>query len=186
MVVLRLVLLSCVCLLPLTASAEETREVEISGMKLVVPTSWKQKQPSNKLRLAEFEIPAAEGDTEAGELTLSGPFGGSVAQNVERWVAQFAPEGRESKITTGTGTQGKYVFVDLKGSYKKPVGPPVLGKTQAVAGYRMLAIMYTVDGAQGGNYFLKLTAPEKTAEASAAALRASVGGDAAKEEAFAN
>ena len=35
------------------------------------PVSWKQGKPSNRLRLAQFEIPAAEGDNEAGELVVS-------------------------------------------------------------------------------------------------------------------
>lgn len=174
------VLLCCCGIL----SAEETREVEIAVLKLTVPAAWKQKQASNNLRLGEFVIPAAAGDAEPAELVLSGPFGGSVAQNVERWVAQFEPAGREAKLTEGTGRQGKYVFADLKGTYKKPIGPPIQMRTQAVEGYRMLAVMYQVEGNNGGNYFLKLTGPAATVETAEAAMRTMIGAAADKEKPY--
>lgn len=163
--------------------AEGAKDVKLGPVQLKVAESWKQRQPSSNLRLGEFTIPAAEGDTDEAELSVFGPFGGSVEANVGRWIGQFDAEGREVKMTQGTGTQGKYVLVDIKGTYKKPIGPPIQGRTQASPAHRMLAVMIIMEGE--GNFFLKLTGAEKTIEATAADFRASFGGDAAKEEPYA-
>ena len=58
--------------------AEDLVDVKARDLTLSVPQSWKQQPPANSLRLAQFIIPAAEGDKEEPELVVSGPFGGSV------------------------------------------------------------------------------------------------------------
>jgi len=177
--------LTCLLALAVCCSAyaeDETREVKAGDLTLKVPKDWKQQQPSNKLRLAQFTIEAAEGDEEGAELVVFPPFGGTIAQNVERWIGQFESEGRSVKMTEGKTDQGSYVFVDLAGTYKKPDGPPFLRKTIAAPGYRMLAVILSSDS--GGNYFLKVTGPDKTVKASEDALRASFGADAEKEKAY--
>ncbi|SFI44825.1 hypothetical protein [Planctomicrobium piriforme] len=167
-----------------TARAEdaETTTVTAQDLTLQVPKTWKQQQVSNNLRLAQFAIPPAEGDVEPGELVVFPPFGGSVSENVKRWIDQFQPEGRSVKMTQGTATAGKYVLVDLSGTYNKPDGPPIMRKTKPAADYQMVAVMLTSE--KGGNYFLKLTGPQKTVAAAIAALRKSFGADAAKEEPY--
>lgn len=181
---LKVVLCAGICMaLPSLGVAEDTKEVEAGPLKLQVPGTWKQNEPSSSLRLAEFEIPAVEGDAEPGELSAFGPFGGTVEANVSRWIGQFDAEGRTVKMSQGSGTQGKYVFVDIKGTFKKPVGPPVQGRTQPTPGYQMSAVMVIIEGQ--GNFFLKLTGPEKTVAAAGADFRKSIGGDAEKEEPYA-
>ncbi len=176
----------CLFSLILTGSwlrADETREVKIAPLTLEVPASWKQQQPSNNLRLAQFSIGPAEGDTEPAELVISGPFGGSVAENVKRWVAQFQADGLEQKITQGESSQGKYIFAELSGTYLKPDGPPIQRKTSPTPGYKTASVMLMVP--EKGNYFLKLTGPQKTVDEAIEGFRASFGGDVEKEEAFA-
>lgn len=165
-------------------SADDTvREIKADDtLTLSVPADWKQQQPSSNLRLAQFAIPPAEGDEEPGELVVFPPFGGSVAQNVERWLNQFHREDRKVKMTKGTAKQGKYVLVDLSGTYNKPDGPPFLQRTKPTPGYRVVNVMLTPEG--GGNYFLKITGPEKTIAKSVEAFRKSFGADAAQEEEF--
>jgi gluconolactonase len=153
--------------------------VELQDLKLTVPADWKAMQPSSRLRLAEFSIPAAEGDTEASELVVFPPFGGSVEQNVSRWVTQFEGEGRQVRMRKGASTHGDYVLVDMQGTYKKPVGPPIQGRTAAVENYRMLAVILMVEGK--GNYFLKVTGPQKTVAGVVDAFRTSFGADKEKE-----
>lgn len=159
--------------------AQETTEVTIDKLKFSLPKSWTQEQPSNSLRLAQFSIPAVKGDAEPTELVISPPIGGSAKANIERWIGQFESTGRSMKMTKGSSPQGDYVFVELSGTYKKSDGPPILGKTKAVPGYRMQAVMLTVKG--GGNYFLKLTGPDKTVAAQSDAFRAAFGAKAADE-----
>lgn len=156
----------------------ETKTITAGDLKLQIPGSWKQGKPSNRLRLAQFEIPAAEGDNEAGELVVSGPFGGSDDANIMRWIGQFAPDERKSAVSNGKSKQGDYIVVELSGTYNKPDGPPILRKTKPTPGSRMLAAILKL---KSGNYFLKLTGPDKTVAAAAAAFRASFGGDKTKE-----
>jgi gluconolactonase len=163
----------------------KTREVKIEEITLAVPGHWVQKPASNKLRLAQFDIPAAEGDEEASELVVYsfGGGGGGVDANIKRWIDQFQPKGRKVKLTSGKSPQGEYIFVDLSGTYNKPIGPPILNKTEPLANARMLAVILTIE--QKGNYFLKLAGPEKTVSGESKSLRAAFGADETKEKEYA-
>ncbi|MCZ7649383.1 MAG: hypothetical protein M5U26_29680 [Planctomycetota bacterium] len=163
------------------AQAEETIEVKARDLTLNVPKSWKQEEPSSSMRAAQFRIPKVEGDKEDGELAVfTFPGGGSVDANLKRWVAQFQPDGRTAACVKGKCAQGEYYLLDVSGTYKKSIGPPMAGKSEDVPGSRMLALIVPLG--EKGMYFVKLTGPDKTVAAQADAMRASVGGDKAKEE----
>ena len=164
---------------PVAEKSGEPRTFEARDLKLQIPARWEEQEPANRLRLAQFAIPAAAGDDEAGELVVSGPFGGTDQANIERWFGQFAAEGRTAKMAQGTGTTGEYIVVELAGTYNKPVGPPIQGRTEPTAGFKMLGIIVKLD--PGGNYFLKLTGPANTVDAAAEELRATIGGKADAE-----
>lgn len=161
----------------------ETVAVKIRDIKLEVPKSWKSSPPSNRLRLAQFAIPAVEGDSEAAELVISsfGGSGGGVQANVTRWLGQFQ-QSQKVKLTTGESTYGKYTFVDITGTYNKPIGPPIQRRSKPTPGSRMLGVILEVK--DKGVYFLKMTGPQKTVGSAADALRESFGADAAKEKQF--
>lgn len=161
-----------------------SRDIKVEDITLTVPANWKQERPSNRLRLAQFEIPAAEGDTQATELVVSyfGGGGGGVDQNIERWIGQFGPQGKQVKVTSGSSKQGGYHFVDVRGTYNMPVGPPILRNTQELPEARMLGVILEVEGK--GNYFLKMAGPEKTVSAAEDALRTSFGADANSEKPY--
>lgn len=162
------------------SAADELTEVKVGDITLKTPTSWKQSEPTSRLRLAQFEVPAAGGDKEAAELAIfSFGAGGGVKANVERWIDQFYADGRKAKITTGKSDLGQYVIVDVVGTYKKPVGPPIERKTEAQEGARMLAAILAVEGK--GNFFLKMTGEKATVTAAADPFRASFGGKEADE-----
>lgn len=161
--------------------AKETREVQAKDLKLVVPKSWKQEEPSNRLRITQFKIAPADGDKDPAELTIS-QAGGSVNDNLKRWVNQFQPKDRTVKITKGKSTQGEYFVVDVIGTYNKPDGPPIAGKTIPVGGQRMLAVMLQIE--DKGSYFLKLNGAEKTVSGIAADLRSAIGVKADDENEF--
>ncbi len=160
--------------------ATATKEVKAQDLTLAIPESWEEQQASNNLRLAQYGVPAVEGDEDPTEYVVFPPFGGTIQQNIDRWVAQFTPEGRDVKMLDGEATQGKYVLVDLTGTYKKPDGPPFLRKTIDAPDYKMVAVIITVNN--GGNYFLKITGPIKSVEAAINDFRKSFGGDAEKEK----
>lgn len=155
---------------------------EQGNLKLDVPKAWEKQQPTSNLRLGQFAVPAVEGDTEPSELAIFPPFGGTVRANVDRWIQQFEGQGREMKATQGECPQGKYVIVELTGTYKKPFGPPFLQQTKPAENYKMLGVI--LSQTDGGNFFLKLTGPKATVAATAEAFRKSFGGDASKETVY--
>ena len=166
------------------SKAPETTQVKADALELEVPKAWKAIEPSNNFRKAVFEIPAVEGESEPAEYVVFyfGGDGGGLQANVKRWIEQFQPKERKVAMTQGTSPAGKYVLVELSGTYNKPIGPPVLRRTEPMANARMLAVVLAVEGK--GNYFLKLAGPEKTVASLAASYRASFGGNAEKEQPF--
>lgn len=157
------------------ALAEDTgREVKVGAITMRVPEAWKQQPPSNRLRVAQFSIPAVDGDEQPAELSVFefGP-GGTVSQQVQRWIGQFEPAGRMFKAATGKSTHGEYVYVALSGTYKKPNGPRIQQRTIPMPGARMLVAMIAVE--KKGNYFLKLVGHDKTITANTQAFRAAIG-----------
>ena len=167
-----------------TAAPEkkEVREVKVEDNTQTVPPHWKQEEASNQLRLAQFVIPPVEGEKEKAEMVVShfGGTGGGIDANIERWIGQFAAEGRKSKVTKGESKQGPYHFVDITGTYNMPVGPPILRQSKPLPDARMIGVILEVEGK--GNYFLKLAGPAKTVSAQEEAMRASIGGDAKSEK----
>lgn len=168
----------------LSAEDTETTEVKVKDITLTVPKTWKQEPPANKLRMAQFVIPSDKEGGETAELVIShfGGGGGGIAPNVQRWVGQFTPTGRDVKVTKGKSDQGDYVIADISGTYLKPVGPPVLRQTQPTPDSRMLAVILIVP--DKGHYFLKLAGPDATVAGVAKAVRKSFGGDVTTEEPF--
>jgi gluconolactonase len=156
--------------------AAKTKEVKARDMTLVVPEGWKSKPQVREPRVAEFEIPATEEGKEKGEFVVFyfGKQGaGGVQANIERWVGQFEAEGRMVKTLTGESAEGKYTLVDLTGTYKKPIGPPIMRQSKSMPGWRVLNVVVET---KAGPYFLKIDGPEKLIAAIEADFRNSFGG----------
>ena len=159
------------------------KEMKIGEITLNVPASWKQQEPSNKLRLAQFKIPAAEGDEHPTELVISSfpGGGGGVDANLKRWVSQFSSDGRKVKITTGECPQGAYHFSDVKGTYEYTAGGPFAGgKKELRPNHQSHSVVLVTKDKEV--YFLRLTGPEKAVTAAEKSFRASFGADASKEK----
>lgn len=160
----------------------KTVEVEIKGgLKLNVPETWKQSKPSSRLRLAQFAIPKVKGDDDDGELALFNfGAGGGAKANIDRWVTQFQAAEREVKVKEGMLDTGRYFFVEISGTYNKPIGPPIARQTKPAPGSRMLGVILGIE--DKGIYFFKMTGPDKTVAGQVAALKKSFGADAKKEK----
>lgn len=159
------------------------KETKIEDLTLKVPASWKQLPPANKLRLAQFLIPPAEGDEYPTELVISSfqGGGGGVDANLKRWTDQFSPEGRKVKITSGKSPQGNYVAHNVTGTYLYSSGGPFAGgKKELRAGHRSISVVLTIENKT--NYFLRLTGTEKAVDAAAESFRASFGANAKEEK----
>ena len=173
--------LAVLIIAPALPGAEKTKKVVAKDIILNVPTSWKQSPASNNLRTAQFAIPKVEGDKDDAELVVYffGGAGGGVNANLERWSGQFQPGGKKQKIYKGQSKQGEYYLLDITGVYNKPIGPPINRQTNPTPGYQMMAVVLMIK--DKGNYFLKLTGPQKTVAAAAQALRVAIDADVKKE-----
>ena len=160
----------------------DTKAVKLKDLTLQLPKSWAESDLKNSMRLATYDIPAAAGDKEKGELAVS-TFpggGGGIDANLARWVEQFDGKGRMTAIRRGKAGDNQYYIADISGTYNKSVGPPILRKTQPAPGYRMLGVIVVLKNEEV--YFLKLTGPDATIKAQADALRKTFGGSSASEE----
>ena len=178
---LSLLVLTLLFVAPTLRAADKTKKVMAKDITLNVPTTWKQSPASNNLRTAQFAIPKVEGDRDDAELVVYffGGAGGGVNANLERWSGQFQPGGKKQKIYKGESKQGEYYLLDITGVYNKPIGPPINRQTNPTPGYQMLAVVLMVK--DKGNYFLKLTGPQKTVAAASKALRVAIDADVKKE-----
>ncbi len=128
---------------------------------LTAPDKWIRKQPKTKIVEHEFAVPAVEGETEDGRLTVMGA-GGAIDDNISRWIGQFAqPDAKDIKKDKKTISGQEVHFVDIAGTYKDSVGGPFAGgKVVERPDYRMMAVIVATE--KDGNYFIKLYGPKKT------------------------
>jgi hypothetical protein len=115
------------------------------------------------MRVASYAVPVAEGDTQMGECGVfyfGGGQGGSVEDNIQRWVGQFEtniPPSRSQKEVNGI----KVTLVQIAGTYLAP-GGPMMQSTGSKENFRLLG---AIAEAPQGVVFFKFTGPAKTVAA---------------------
>ena len=163
--------------------AAETREEKVDDVVLRVPTAWKKESPKSKMRALQFSIPPVSEDSRPAELAVFNfRGGGTVNQNIERWIGQFDPQGRQTEIFAGTIDGGRYWLADISGTYNQSVGPPILRKTESRPGSRVLAAIVVTKA--GKVLYLKLAGPDKTVAGEAQRMREMFGADTASEKPY--
>ena len=155
------------------AQDKKGTQVEWGGMKSTTPADWKEETPSNKMRLAQFKLPKAEGDPEDGELALfRSPGGGSIQDNLARQEKKFEiPAGKKpedviktEKIKVGTS---EAVYQDIHGTWLKRFPPnDPNAKITKVPEYRQLYVIFEGKDKEGETivYSMTLLGPAKTIE----------------------
>jgi len=126
------------------------------------PAAWKDRAPASSMRVAEFVVPRAAGDTEDADVIVYyfGGGGGSVEANLQRWATQV--QSTKDPVRTTAEVNGlKLTSLDVSGTYVAEMRP---GSTEHFnkPGYRMRA---TVVETPKGPYFIKLTGPARTVDA---------------------
>lgn len=140
-----------------------------ASLTFTAPAGWVTKTPSSSMRLAEWTLPKAPGDTEDALVTVyffGANMGGNAQANIDRWIGQMAqPDGSSSaavaKTTEGTTASGlKMVMVDVSGTYVAEVTP---GSAEHFnkPGWRQIAALIETPG---GPHFLKVIGPAATIE----------------------
>lgn len=147
---------------PLEKSAASTVTTEREfrgGAVFQVPGVWEEKTPrSPDLIAGEYSVPGAAGP---GRLTLSAASGGLEA-NLNRWKDQFqrdadSPEAKESTLSVD-GRDA--TLVEAFGTFRDTFGGGQPQRNWALLG-AVIPLKST-----GGAYFVKLTGPRETLEAS--------------------
>jgi hypothetical protein len=127
------------------------------------------------MRVAEYTVPRAGGDSGDGEctvITFGSSQGGSVDENVTRWVRQFDPPKVPPATTKRKVADMAVTRVEVAGTYHpmKGMGPAAVPPA-AQAGARMVGAIVE---APSGLWFFKLTGPDATVKAAAHELDAMV------------
>jgi hypothetical protein len=135
----------------------------------VKPDSWVAVKTTSSMRVAQFTIPRAPGDSADAELVLYyfGGSGGSVEANIDRWIGQMQqPDGRPSsavaKRSSRTVNGLEVTLVDVSGTYVAEMSPGASERHNS-PNFRLRAAVVTTPK---GPYFIKLTGPAKTVAAS--------------------
>jgi hypothetical protein len=139
-----------------------------AGIQWTVPSTWKA-DAERPMRLATYTVPAAPGDSEAGECGayyFGQGQGGGVQANMDRWIGQF--QSKEAAKRDQRTVHGlKITTVDVSGAYSGMGGPMAKGATAPKPNYRLLGAI--VEGPQGSIFF-KFTGPAKTVAQNQAAF----------------
>src|SRR5215213_11281631 len=147
-----LVALACVVTLNDIAAAQK------SELKFRVPAGWVEEERTSSMRVAQYKLPKAEGDTEDASIVLyyfGQGQGGSTAANVERWVGQMkqadGTTAKDSKQESFEVNGLKVTSVDVSGTYVAETAPGS-GTFHNKPAYRLrAAVVETPNGA----YFVK-------------------------------
>jgi hypothetical protein len=158
------------------AEAQIGNTVKVGAFTFTVPEGWKAVTPSSPMRKAQLEIAQGSDKAEVTFFQFAAGQGGSAADNVARWFAQFP--GSEAKRETNTVQAGsvKITYVTTEGTFSSgmPGGP-----TTPMSGYALCgAILENPDG----NVFIKMTGPEGVVKSSSEAFKKMVS-EAAKNSA---
>ncbi|MEW6235125.1 MAG: hypothetical protein AB1656_07035 [Candidatus Omnitrophota bacterium] len=132
-----------------------------ASLSFQIDPQWTAETPASSMRAAQFRLPAAEGDAEAGELAIFQGIGGSPDANIKRWIEQFQqPDGKPSSETAKIDNKkiGELIVMtlDVGGTYS---GASMMGGDSIKPGFRMLAAVIV---GPNGPWQFKLTGPDKT------------------------
>jgi hypothetical protein len=156
--------------------AAPAEPVKVGAFAFAVPDGWKTVTPSSPMRKAQLEIAHGSEKAEVTFFQFDAGQGGSTADNVARWFAQFP--GSEVKRKTENVQAGsvKITYVTTEGTFSSgmPGGP-----TTPMSGYALCgAILESPDG----SVFIKMTGPEALVKSSSDAFKKMVS-EAAKNSA---
>jgi len=148
------------------------------SLAFAAPPGWQTRPAASTMRIAEFVIPRAPGDTEDGELVIYyfGTGAGTIDANIDRWIGQIQqPDGSatadKAKRATRTVNGLRLTMVDAEGTYVAEMRP---GATEHYnkPGFRLRAAVVETPR---GPYYIKMTGPAKTIGGTDAAFTAFVG-----------
>jgi hypothetical protein len=134
------------------------------ALHFTAPRAWNPRPSTSAMRVAEFVVPRAVGDSEDAETIVYffGGSGGGVDANIERWVGQFQTESGgpvpPPKRTSSANGPLTITAIDVTGTYVAQVRPGSAERFNK-PNFRMWAAVVETPK---GPYFVKLTGPIPT------------------------
>ena len=156
-----------------SGSKSEDHKFSVADGKyhFVAPGAWKKVKPKFDFYHAEFNIPKVEGDEKDARITFS-QVGGTIAQNLQRWVDQFKglDEGSEDALKKmNMEIDGNKVrVIHIEGTFIDGGGRPFGPKTER-ENYVLMGAAIETGG--GGNVYIKAYGPAKTMKKNHAQLK---------------
>jgi hypothetical protein len=143
----------------------EAKPVAFSGTKvsMVPPANWTSVPPKNNIIESEFRFPE-EGE-EYVRVTFS-RSGGSIEDNIKRWIGQFeGAKSEDSKVEKKEIQKLKVHTVDVTGTYLDSMGaggPFAPGPKKKRENYRMVGAI--IEMGNGPGLFIKAYGPKDLVE----------------------
>ena len=107
----------------------------ISDLKLTVPVNWKQIEPQSSMRHSEYKIANRNGEF---NLIVFKNIGGSIDQNITRWINQFSGNQHEKMplISKEIERNGKnFTFLQNSGIFNGGMGQSKEFENAALIGF---------------------------------------------------
>ncbi len=135
--------------------SNKNKIVNIGNLRFVLPSLWKQENPSNSMRLAQFLLP---GKDENARLVVFFGIGGTIKENLDRWYKQFENENLKGKANRPIEwieniNNFEVTFTFLEGTYLKS-NMRMTGPIEKMKNYALLA---AIVNAPDGKYYFKTT-----------------------------
>lgn len=123
-----------------------------------LPDGWLEGTPSSSMRVAEIQLPGAGGNGELVAFYFGPNQGGSVDDNITRWVGQMQGAEEPQRETFYAGGM-QVTMVDVTGTFTATSMRPNAPPAEAMPNTRLLGAIVE---SPRGSLFLKATGPEDT------------------------
>jgi len=120
------------------------------------PEGWTSEPPTSKMRVAQYKLPGDAGDASLVIYYFGQGQGGKVEDNFDRWVGQMQQTRDKAKTENLTVNGMAVTLLDVSGTYS---GDMRGGSQTPQPNSRMRAAVIETPK---GNYYIKLTGPDKT------------------------
>lgn len=139
--------------------------VKVGSFTFAVPAGWKKVTPSSPMRKAQLEVGEGAAKAEVTFFQFGAGQGGTPADNVARWFAQFPGSDDKRKTENVQAGSVKITFATTEGTFSSgmPGGP-----TTPMTGY---ALMGTIMESSDGDVYVKMTGPEAVVKAATEAFK---------------
>ena len=134
------------------------------------PPRWQSRLPSTPMRAKEYRVPRTGSDAEDGEcsvITFGPGQGGSIDENIQRWVGQLQPTSSAVERAKRTVNGMSVTRVEVAGTYTPMAMPAMPSRGGPKQGWRLVG---DIVEAPSGLWFFKMTGPDATMKAAAKEL----------------